>query len=151
MLNLVQLFATPWTISPPASSVHGIFQARILEWVAISYSRGFSQLGDQTHVSCLSCVGSRMLYHQHPPEAKGLLILSLVLFSPHLSCLLASSEQTGSMHQFKLLLQIVTLILFEGKSSLLFFETSVIRDLKRTLKSLGLQHSCYLQLLMFVN
>ena len=30
MLNLVQLFATPWTISPPASSVHGIFQATML-------------------------------------------------------------------------------------------------------------------------
>ena len=34
------LFATPWTIySPLGSSVHGIFQARILEWVAISFSR----------------------------------------------------------------------------------------------------------------
>ncbi|CAM9505352.1 unnamed protein product [Rangifer tarandus platyrhynchus] len=37
-------FATPWIIySPPGSSVHGIFQVRILEWVAISYSRGSSQ------------------------------------------------------------------------------------------------------------
>ena len=39
MLSHVQLFATPWTVcSPPVSSVHAIFQARILEWVAISYS-----------------------------------------------------------------------------------------------------------------
>ena len=38
--------------SPPDSSLHGIFQARILEWVAISFSRGFSQPRDQTHVSC---------------------------------------------------------------------------------------------------
>ena len=37
--------------SPPGSSVHGIFQARILEWVAISFSRGSSQPGDQTQVS----------------------------------------------------------------------------------------------------
>jgi len=38
--------------SPPGSSVNGILQARILEWVAISFSRGSSQPRDQTHVSC---------------------------------------------------------------------------------------------------
>ena len=38
--------------SPPGSSVHGIIQARILEWVAISFSRGSSPLRDQTQVSC---------------------------------------------------------------------------------------------------
>ena len=44
---------TTWTIySPPGSSVHGILQARILEWVAIPFSRGSSQAGDQTRVSC---------------------------------------------------------------------------------------------------
>ena len=49
-LSRVQLFATP--CDPlPGSSVHGIFQARILEWIAISFSRGFSQLRDQTQVS----------------------------------------------------------------------------------------------------
>ena len=37
------LFAPPWTIAPlPGSSVHGISQARILEWVSIPFSRGFS-------------------------------------------------------------------------------------------------------------
>ena len=35
----------------PGSSVHGIFQARVLEWVAISFSRGSSQPRDQTWVS----------------------------------------------------------------------------------------------------
>ena len=39
--------------SPPASSVHGIFQARILEWVAISYLRGSFWPRDQTQVSCI--------------------------------------------------------------------------------------------------
>ena len=34
----------PMDCSPPGSSVHGIFQARVLEWVAISYSRGSSRL-----------------------------------------------------------------------------------------------------------
>ena len=38
---------------PPGSSVHGIFQARILEWVAISSSRGSSQPRDRTGVSCI--------------------------------------------------------------------------------------------------
>ena len=38
--------------SPPGSSVHEIFQARIQEWVAISFSRGSSQPRDRTWVSC---------------------------------------------------------------------------------------------------
>ena len=40
--------------SPPGSSVHGILQARILEWVAISFSRGSSWLRDRTWVSCIT-------------------------------------------------------------------------------------------------
>ena len=35
----IGLFATPWTEDPPGSSVHGILQARTLEWVAISFSK----------------------------------------------------------------------------------------------------------------
>jgi len=50
--------------SPPSSSVHGILQARILEWVAISFSRGFSRPRDQTHVSYVSYIGRQVLYHQ---------------------------------------------------------------------------------------
>ena len=38
----------------PGSSIHGISQARILEWVAISFSRGSSQPRDQTPVSCIA-------------------------------------------------------------------------------------------------
>ena len=43
--------------SPPGSSVHRIFQARIPEWIAISSSKGSSQLRDRTHVSCDSSIG----------------------------------------------------------------------------------------------
>ena len=43
----------PMDCSPPGSSIHGISQARILEWVAISYSRGSSRPRDQTHISCI--------------------------------------------------------------------------------------------------
>ena len=43
--------------SPPGSSAHGIFQARILEWVSISSSRESSWLRDRTCVSCVSYIG----------------------------------------------------------------------------------------------
>ena len=45
----------PTDCSPPGSSVHGISQARILEWIAIFFSRASSRPRDQTHVSCLGC------------------------------------------------------------------------------------------------
>ena len=44
----------PMNCSPSGSSVHGISQAKILEWVAISSSRGSSQSRDQTQVSCIA-------------------------------------------------------------------------------------------------
>ena len=51
-LRRVRLFATPWTVcSLPGFSLHGILQARILEWVTISFSRGSSQPRDWTQVS----------------------------------------------------------------------------------------------------
>ena len=49
--------------NPPSSSVCGIFQARILERVAISYSRGPSQLRDRTHNFRISCNSGQILYH----------------------------------------------------------------------------------------
>ena len=49
--------------SLPEPSVHGIFQARILKWVAISYSRGSSQPRDQSCVSYISCIGRWNVYH----------------------------------------------------------------------------------------
>ena len=44
----------PIDCSLPGSSVHGIFQARVLEWVAISFSRGSSQPKNRTQVSCIT-------------------------------------------------------------------------------------------------
>ena len=49
--------------SPSSSSVHGISQARVLEWVAIYSSWGSSQPGDRTHVSGVSCIGRQILSH----------------------------------------------------------------------------------------
>ena len=66
--------------SPPGSSVHGISQARILEWVAISFCMGSSLLRDQTPVSC---IGRRILYCWATREAlkgalKDIYILELI-------------------------------------------------------------------------
>ena len=47
-------FCDPMDCSLPGSTVHGIFQARVLEWVAISFSRGSSRPRDRTQVSCIA-------------------------------------------------------------------------------------------------
>ena len=52
--------------SPPGSSVHGILQARILEWVAISFPRGSSWPRGQTHVSCVSHIGGEFFTVELP-------------------------------------------------------------------------------------
>ena len=49
--------------NPPVPSVHGILQARILESIAISFSRGPSQPRDQTCISCVFCLESRFFTH----------------------------------------------------------------------------------------
>ena len=53
--NWLQLYPTlcdPVDCSPPGSSVHGILQGRILEWVALPFSRGSSQPRDRTCIFC---------------------------------------------------------------------------------------------------
>ena len=57
----------PMDCSPPGSSVHGIFQSRILEWVAISFSKGSSPPRDGIHISC---IGRWILYHWATREVK---------------------------------------------------------------------------------
>ena len=65
--------------SPLGSSVRGISWARILEWVAISFSRGSSWPRDQTHVSC---IGRQILYHWDIWEALNM--IKIFLFPVHL-------------------------------------------------------------------
>ena len=65
---LFRLICNPVDCSPPGSSVEGIAQARILEWVAISFSRGSYQLRDQTSSPTLK-VDSLLLSHQGSPLA----------------------------------------------------------------------------------
>jgi len=49
--------------SLPVSSVYGLFQAKIREWIAISYFRGASWPRDRTHISCTFCIGRQILFH----------------------------------------------------------------------------------------
>ena len=58
----VWLFVTPWTVALQAPLSSGFFQARIVEWVAFSFSRGASQPRDQTWVSCVCCIAGRFFF-----------------------------------------------------------------------------------------
>ena len=58
--------------SLPGSSVHGIFQARILQWVAMSYSKVSFQPRDQSCISCVSCIGRQILYHVSSGKPTGI-------------------------------------------------------------------------------
>ena len=71
--------------SLPGSSVHGVFQARILEWVAISYSRGSSQPRDRTSLSCVSCIAGGYFATKPPgkPYAAAKLLKSCPTVLPH--------------------------------------------------------------------
>ena len=63
----LQLFCDPMDCRPQESSDNGISQARILEWIAISFSRGSSWPRDQALVSC---TGRQVLYHWATREAQ---------------------------------------------------------------------------------
>ena len=64
----------PIDYSPLGSPVCGIFQARILEWIAISSCRRLSQPRDRNCVSCISCVGRQILYHYTTWEAPEMIL-----------------------------------------------------------------------------
>ena len=89
--------------SPPGSSVDGILQARILEWVAMPSFRGSSPLRDRTCVSWVSCTGRLVLYQQHhlgSPTLSRADWISSILIHHHTSWqvfyLFFGSENIGS-------------------------------------------------------
>ena len=61
-LQLCLTLYDPMDYSLPGSSVHEILQARILEWVAIPFSRGSSRPRALTSLSYVSCIGRQVLY-----------------------------------------------------------------------------------------
>ena len=90
----MQLFATPWTI------VHGILQARILEWVAFPFSRGFSQLRDRTPVSCIAG-GFFASWATGKPKNTGVSSLSLLQ-----RIFLSQESNQGLLHCRQILYQL---------------------------------------------
>ena len=74
-------FCDPMDYSPPGSSLHGISQARILEWVAISFCRGSSRPRDQTHVSCIS----RWIFTTEPSGKPRSRVLYVIVRGPYLT------------------------------------------------------------------
>ena len=80
----VQLFATPRTgVHKAPLPMEYLRQARILEWVAISFSRGSFRSRDQTRISCVSCICRRILYHCAAWDSNiKHLIFSFCLHSP---------------------------------------------------------------------
>ena len=91
----------PMDCSPPGSSVHGIFQARTLEWVGIPFSRGSSQPRDQTQVSCIA---GRYLSYQGSPETLSNSLMSfssfLVAFLGCSMCSIMSSANNDNFASF---------------------------------------------------
>ena len=68
----------PMDSSPPGSSVHGILQAAILEWVAITFSRGSSPPRNRTRVSCIAGRATReALGHQGSHKAQSVCLQNL--------------------------------------------------------------------------
>ena len=100
-LSHVWLFCNPMDCSPSGSSVHEIFQARTLEWVAISSSRGSSRPRDQICISCVSYIGRQIHYCCATQEAPFHLIPNKwwVLISPNafISCPLQAAVLPSSI------------------------------------------------------
>ena len=80
--QLCPTLCEPMVCSPPDSSVHGILQARLLEWVAISFSRGSSRPRDQT---CLHCRQIPFhLSHQGSPKVSLVILMRWVCEHPRM-------------------------------------------------------------------
>ena len=97
-------FCDPMDCSPSGSSVHEIFQARILKWVAISYSKASSRLRDWTSVSWVSCIADGFFTHWAIRKAP---LCSPWRFQPSIAtwqwwicCQWGSSQRAISVHWY---------------------------------------------------
>ena len=89
----------PMNRSPQGSSVLGTFQARILEWVAIPFSRGSSRLRDQTRIYIYTYIPSLLELPRIPPLW---VTMSTELNSP---CYTAASHSLSVLHMALLVCQ----------------------------------------------
>ena len=86
------LFATPWTVPRPGSSVRGILQARILEWVAICSSEDLSDQGSNPHLLRLLHRRAGSLLLVPPGSQEGDAILNLCLWDEDTQNVLVCSD-----------------------------------------------------------
>ena len=103
---------TPLDCSPPSSSVHWVFQARTPEWVAISFSRGSSQLRDQTYVSCVFCIASTFFTLWAIREAQVIKV-NIINIGINQNCLLFNKEKQPSVGGI-----VISITAFQEKSHL---------------------------------
>ena len=82
--QLCPALCDPMDCSLPGSSVHGILQARALEWVATPFSRGSSQPGDWTQVTCIASRFFHHLSHQRSPVLVTALSTEFMLLHLHI-------------------------------------------------------------------
>ena len=90
--------------SPLGSSVHGIFQASILEWIAISYFRGISPTQGLNACHRGSCIGRWILYHLVPPGKPGVCVERRLTVVPKISSSekrRTASDTSGILHREK--------------------------------------------------
>ena len=107
MLSHVWL-CDPMNCTPPGFSVHEIFQAKILEWVAISFFRASSWPRDWTRVSCISCTAGGFFTTESPGKSHVFKIQTNDLFLDYSQCWLdlrgvlccAHSTVTSQISQF---------------------------------------------------
>ena len=94
----------PMDCGPPGSSVHGIFQAWILEWVTVSFSRGSSWPRDRTWVSrivgrCFTIWGTREVHQKHRRVVVSFKRMSVEIF--YRWNLLPRSQLANYMHSWR--------------------------------------------------
>ena len=84
----------PMDCSPPGASLHGVLQARMLEWVAMPSSRGSSPPRDRTHIACAPCIAGGFFMPEPPgkcnwclrPPSEYLYFYVWICFSSFWSC-----------------------------------------------------------------
>ena len=116
----------PTDCSLPASSIHGIFQARILEWVAIRFFRGSSQPRDRTQVSCIT--GRFFLLSKPPGKTYKYTYRSTYCITVVVKSLQgnAALEYPGSLFWEVYSFQSGCILIFLGISCIRFYEFQMI-------------------------
>ena len=94
-LSCVLTLCDPTDCSPPGSSDQGILQARILEWVVISSSRGSFQARDRTRISCISCTAGGFFTHWAIRKAQIMMCQSRVISCDTCTTLMGNLERSS--------------------------------------------------------